>query len=94
MHTMTQIEREAADLEKEGKFIGKYVINPLTGKKMPIWIANYVLADYGTGAVMGVAAHDDRDNDFAKKYDLEIIPVIDEDDKMINSGQFDGMNKD
>lgn len=61
---------------------------------MPIWIANYVLADYGTGAVMGVAAHDDRDNDFAKKYDLEIIPVIDEDDKMINSGQFDGMNKD
>lgn len=94
MHTMTQIEREAADLEKEGKFIGKYVINPLTGKKIPIWIANYVLADYGTGAVMGVAAHDDRDNDFAKKYDLEIIPVIDEDDKMINSGQFDGMNKD
>lgn len=94
MHTMTQIEREAADLEKEGKFIGKYVINPLTGKKMPIWIANYVLADYGTGAVMGVAAHDDRDNDFAKKYDLDIIPVIDEDDKMINSGQFDGMNKD
>lgn len=94
MHTMTQIEREATDLEKEGKFIGKYVINPLTGKKMPIWIANYVLADYGTGAVMGVAAHDDRDNDFAKKYDLEIIPVIDEDDKMINSGQFDGMNKD
>lgn len=94
MHTMTQIEREAADLEKEGKFIGKYVINPLTGKKMPIWIANYVLVDYGTGAVMGVAAHDDRDNDFAKKYDLEIIPVIDEDDKMINSGQFDGMNKD
>ncbi len=94
MHTMTQIEREAADLEKEGKFIGKYVINPLTGKKMPIWTANYVLADYGTGAVMGVAAHDDRDNDFAKKYDLEIIPVIDEDDKMINSGQFDGMNKD
>ena len=94
MHTMTQIEREAADLEKEGKFIGRYVINPLTGKKMPIWIANYVLADYGTGAVMGVAAHDDRDNDFAKKYGLEIIPVIDEDDKMINSGQFDGMNKD
>lgn len=93
MHTMTQIEREAADLEKEGKFIGKYVINPLTGKKMPIWIANYVLADYGTGAVMGVAAHDDRDNDFAKKFGLEIIPVIDEDDKMINSGEFDGMDK-
>lgn len=94
MHTLTEIEREAADLEKDGEFIGRYVTNPLTGKKMPIWIANYVLADYGTGAVMGVAAHDDRDNDFAKKFGLEIITVIDEDDKMINSGEFDGMNKD
>lgn len=93
MHKMTQIEREASDLEKDGKFIGKYVINPLTGKEMPIWIANYVLADYGTGAVMGVAAHDERDGDFARKFGLEIIPVIDEDDKMINSGEFDGMDK-
>lgn len=94
MHAMTEVERESAELEKDGRFIGREVINPLTGKKMPIWIANYVLADYGTGAVMGVAAHDDRDNEFAKKFNLEIIPVIDEDDKMINSGEFDGMNKD
>lgn len=93
MHAMTEVEREAADLEKEGKYIGKEVINPLTGKKMPIWIANYVLADYGTGAVMGVPAHDERDEDFATKFGLEIIPVIDEDDNMINSGEFDGMNK-
>ncbi len=93
MHTMTEVERESAELEKDGRFIGREVINPLTGKKMPIWIANYVLADYGTGAVMGVAAHDDRDNEFAKKFGLEIIPVIDEDDKMINSGEFDGMKK-
>lgn len=93
MHAMTEVERESADLEKEGKYIGKEVINPLTGKKMPIWIANYVLADYGTGAVMGVPAHDERDEDFATKFGLEIIPVIDEDDNMINSGEFDGMNK-
>lgn len=94
MHKMTAIEREAADLEKEGEFIGRTVKNPLTGKDMPIWIANYVLADYGTGAVMGVPAHDERDEDFAKKYNFEIIPVIDEDDKMINSGEFNGLNKD
>ncbi len=93
IHTMTEVERESAELEKDGRFIGREVINPLTGKKMPIWVANYVLADYGTGAVMGVAAHDDRDGDFARKFDLEIIPVIDEDDKMINSGEFNGMNK-
>ncbi len=94
MYTMTAIEREAVDLEKEGEFIGRTVNNPLTGKEMPIWIANYVLADYGTGAVMGVPAHDERDEDFAKKYSLEIIPVIDEDDIMINSSEFNGMNKD
>ena len=94
MHTMTQIEREAADLKKDGRFIGRYVINPITNKEMPIWIANYVLADYGTGAVMGVPAHDDRDEDFAKTFDMEIVPVIDEDGKMINSGEFTGMDKD
>lgn len=93
MHTMTEVERESAELEKDGRFIGREVINPLTGKKMPIWIANYVLADYGTGAVMGVPAHDDRDNEFAQKFNLEIIPVIDEEGKMINSGEFDGMKK-
>ena len=92
MHTMTEIERTSTDVEKEGMFIGKYVVNPLTGEKAPIWIANYVLADYGTGAIMAVPAHDERDREFAQKYDLEIIPVIDEDNKMINSGDFNGMD--
>src|SRR5699024_9257713 len=54
LHAITEVERESTELEKEGRFIGRTVTNPLTGKKMPIWIANYVLADYGTGAVMGV----------------------------------------
>ena len=92
MHTMTEIERTSTDVEKEGMFIGKYVVNPLTGEKAPIWIANYVLADYGTGAIMAVPAHDERDGEFAQKYDLEIIHVIDEDNKMINSGDFNGMD--
>lgn len=93
IHAMTAIERESSGLEKEGRFIGRYVINPLTGYEMPIWLANYVLPDYGTGAVMGVAAHDDRDRDFAEKYNIEIIPVIDDEDNMINSGEFNGINR-
>ncbi|MDY4129251.1 leucine--tRNA ligase [Peptostreptococcus porci] len=93
IHSLSSIERESASLEKEGEFIGKVVINPLTGKEIPIWVANYVLADYGTGAVMGVPAHDERDNDFAVKYNFDIIPVIDENDKMINSQEFNGMTK-
>lgn len=92
MHTKTEIERTASDVEKEGMFIGKYVINPVNGKKIPVWIANYVLADYGTGAIMAVPAHDDRDRDFAEKFNLDIIPVIDEDNKMINSEEFNGMD--
>ena len=89
---MTEIERNSTETEKEGMFIGHYVINPLTNKKVPLWIANYVLVDYGTGAVMAVPAHDDRDKDFATKYDLEFIEVIDEDGKMINSEEFNGIN--
>ena len=73
-------------------FICKYFINPVNGKKIPVWIANYVLADYGTGAIMAVPAHDDRDRDFAEKFNLDIIPVIDEDNKMINSEEFNGMD--
>lgn len=92
MHTKTEIERTASDVEKEGMFIGKYVINPVNGKKISVWIANYVLADYGTGAIMAVPAHDDRDRDFAEKFNLDIIPVIDEDNKMINSEEFNGMD--
>ena len=92
MHTMTEIERTSSDVEKEGMFIGKYVINPLNNKKVPVWIANYVLADYGTGAVMAVPAHDERDAEFADKYDLEVVQVINEENIMINSAEFDGMD--
>ncbi|MCL1915944.1 MAG: leucine--tRNA ligase [Desulfovibrionaceae bacterium] len=64
------------DLEKEGRFTGAYCLNPLTGARMPIWVANFVLAGYGTGAVMAVPAHDQRDYEFARKYDLPIQVVI------------------
>ncbi|WP_099187410.1 leucine--tRNA ligase [Tepidibacter mesophilus] len=89
---MSEIERTSTDTEKEGVFIGRYCINPLNGQEIPIYIANYVMVDYGTGAIMAVPAHDDRDEEFAKKYELEIIPVIDEDSNMINSEEFNGMN--
>ncbi|BCN31997.1 leucine--tRNA ligase [Anaeromicropila herbilytica] len=94
------------DKEKTGVFTGSYAINPLNGKKVPIWISDYVLADYGTGAIMCVPAHDDRDFDFAKKFGIPIVQVIAKDGKeveelteaytepgvMINSGEFSGMN--
>lgn len=89
---MTEIERNSTETEKEGMFIGHFVINPLTNKKVPLWIANYVLVDYGTGAVMAVPSHDDRDKEFATKYNLEFTPVIDEDGKMINSEEFNGID--
>ncbi|GAA0698231.1 leucine--tRNA ligase [Paraclostridium ghonii] len=91
MHTMSEIERTSSDLEKEGMFIGKHVINPLNGEKVELWIANYVLADYGTGAVMAVPAHDERDEEFAAKYNLKVVEVINEDNIMVNSGEFNGM---
>ena len=105
---MSDIERTSTTNEKTGQFTGRYAINPLTGKKVPIFISDYVLMDYGTGAIMAVPAHDQRDFDFAKKFDLEIIPVVDSDDPevdvydlkaafaaegtMINSEMFNGMN--
>ena len=105
---MSEIDRTSTTNEKTGQFIGKYAINPFTGKEMPIFIADYVLMGYGTGAVMGVPAHDQRDFDFAKAFDLEIIPVIDPHDPdvdlndlkeacaaegtVINSGEFNGMD--
>lgn len=105
---LTEIERTATTLEKDGVFLGRYAINPLNGKKVPIYIANYVLMDYGTGAIMAVPAHDQRDFDFAVKYGLEIIPVVDPQNpeidihqlkeafvaegNLINSGAFDGMS--
>lgn len=94
------------DKDKTGVFTGSYAINPLNGKKTPIWLSDYVLADYGTGAIMCVPAHDDRDFAFAKKFDLPIIQVIAKDGKeienmeeayteangtMINSGDWNGM---
>ena len=94
------------DKEKTGVFTGSYAINPLNGARIPIWLADYVLADYGTGAIMCVPAHDDRDFEFAKKFNIPIIQVIAKDGKeienmteaytdavgtMINSGEWNGM---
>jgi leucyl-tRNA synthetase len=72
----TDIEREAVDREKTGVFTGGYAVNPVNGERIPIWIADYVLMTYGTGAIMGVPAHDQRDFEFARKFDLEVRPVI------------------
>ncbi|HJQ40842.1 MAG TPA: leucine--tRNA ligase [Thermoanaerobaculia bacterium] len=72
----SDIQRETADREKTGVFSGHYAISPVTGERIPIWIGDYVLAGYGTGAVMGVPAHDDRDFEFARKFGLEIRAVI------------------
>ncbi len=76
MRNSSDIERTAEGGEKEGVFTGLYAINPLNGKKLPLWLANFVLAGYGTGAIMSVPAHDERDYEFAKKYQLEITPVV------------------
>lgn len=108
MQFIKDIDRASTDVEKEGVFTGRYVINPLTGKKVPLYLANYVLMDYGTGVVMAVPAHDQRDFDFARKYNLPIDVVISPDGSdisgdsleaafeaegtMINSGEFSGMN--
>ena len=105
---MSEIDRTSTTNEKTGVFIGKYAVNPFTGKEMPIYISDYVLMGYGTGAVMGVPAHDQRDFDFAKMFGIDIIPVIDPHDPdidlnnlqaacaaegtVINSGEFTGMN--
>lgn len=107
MEKLNEITRTSTETEKEGLFIGAYAINPVNNERIPIWIANYVLLDYGTGAVMGVPAHDQRDFEFAKKYNLPIKLVIkpaegdwktEEMEKaftdegvLINSGTFTGM---
>ena len=98
----SEIERQE-NKEKTGVFTGAYAINPLTGKEIPIWVADYVLAGYGEGAVMGVPGHDERDFEFAEKFDLPVYKVIekpessDDDSRcyhgegtLVNSGQFDG----
>jgi leucyl-tRNA synthetase len=85
-------EREAR--EKSGVFTGHFATNPVNGAQLPIWVADYVLMDYGTGALMAVPAHDDRDRDFAERYDLPIITVIDDDGRLVNSADFDGQPAD
>jgi len=101
-------KRTADDMEKEGVFTGSWCINPATGVRMPVYLANFVLPDYGTGAVMAVPTHDQRDFEFAKKYDLPLQVVIQPEDEtldpdtmtaaftetgiMVNSGQFDGLS--
>jgi len=101
--TKSDLERTELNKEKTGAFTGSYAINPVNGEKIPIWIADYVLATYGTGAIMAVPAHDTRDYEFAKKFGLKIIPVLEggdvdkeaftEDGVHINSGFLDGLGK-
>ncbi len=98
----TEVQRLSTEKEKTGVFIGSYAVHPLSGEHIPIWIADYVLASYGTGAVMAVPGHDTRDFAFATKYNLPIVRVITsetepplpfvEDGILINSGQFNGLN--
>ncbi len=105
---MTEIERTSTTAEKTGVFTGRYCINPVNNKEVPLFISDYVLMGYGTGAIMAVPAHDQRDFDFARKFDLEIVPVVKPSDSkidvnnlteafdaegvMINSGEFDDMD--
>lgn len=105
---MDKEDRQSDALEKEGIFTGAYVTHPLTGAKIPVWLGNFVLAEYGTGAVMGVPAHDQRDFEFAEKYDLPVRAIIEPENgpldpakmteayagpgRMINSGKFDGID--
>lgn len=89
----TEIDRTDATKEKTGvELKGVWAINPATGAKIPMYVADYVLAYYGTGAVMAVPAHDERDLEFAKKYDLPVVAVIDEQNKLVDSGDFTGLN--
>jgi leucyl-tRNA synthetase len=99
--------RQAGQVDKEGVFTGHYVVNPFNGDRLPLWVGNFVLMGYGTGAIMSVPGHDQRDFDFARKYDLPVKPVIrpkeatgtdlpempftSEDGALINSGPFDGL---
>lgn len=99
----SEIERMNETREKTGVFTGSYAINPVSGEKTPIWVADYVLSGYGTGAIMAVPAHDERDHEFAEKFNLPVIEVIGKPETetepgayhgegiMINSGKFDGM---
>mgnify|MGYP002016825859 FL=1 len=95
----SDLERQENQKNKTGVFTGSYAINPMSKSKIPIWVSDYVLYGYGTGAIMAVPAHDERDFEFAKKFNLEILKVIKSDEEfysgtgeIINSGEFDGMD--
>jgi leucyl-tRNA synthetase len=104
---LTDIERQSADRDKTGVFLGRYAINPVNGERIPVWAADYVLPDYGTGAIMAVPAHDQRDLDFARKFGLPVAEVLDTgspdpaqtglatpgEGTLINSGPLDGLAK-
>ena len=104
---MTEIDRLAEGREKTGVQLGRYAVNPVNGERIPIWAADYVLADYGTGAIMAVPAHDQRDLDFARRFDLPVRVVVDTgeldpattgtatggDGELVNSGPLDGLRK-
>ena len=105
---LSDIDRQSSDREKTGVFTGRYAINPLTGAKLPVWASDYVLADYGTGAIMAVPAHDQRDLEFALKFDLPVVKVLDVegaedpatsgvaaagDGVLVNSGELTGLPK-
>ncbi len=99
---VSAIERAQGDREKHGVFTGRYVVNPVNGEQVPVWVADYVVADYGTGAIMAVPCGDQRDFEFARKYDLPIIPIIlddgdplyprlkDEQDRVVTNVDWDG----
>ncbi|MGY8712084.1 class I tRNA ligase family protein, partial [Bradyrhizobium sp. 18BD] len=98
----SDLERTDLAKDKTGVFTGRYAVNPFNGERMPIWISDYVLASYGTGAIMAVPAHDERDFEFANQFGLDIKPVIEGGDNTsaytgdgvhINSGELDGLNK-
>lgn len=99
----SDLERTELNKDKTGVFTGSYAINPVNNKEIPIWISDYVLVTYGTGAIMAVPAHDQRDYEFAKKFDLDIIPVLEggdiskeayvQDGTHINSEFLNGLNK-
>ena len=104
---LTDIERQSADRPKTGVFLGRHAINPVNGERIPVWAADYVLPDYGTGAIMAVPAHDQRDLDFAREFGLPVRVVVQTDlpdpaqtgqatpgdGTLVNSGPLDGMNK-
>jgi leucyl-tRNA synthetase len=104
---LTDIERQSADRPKTGVFLGRHAVNPVNGERIPVWAADYVLTDYGTGAIMGVPAHDQRDLDFARAHELPVRMVVDTgeadpavsgiathgDGTLVNSGPIDGLDK-